>query len=541
MLATVIYNQNIWSIETIASQFGMANAIAANLAKNPDMYVENALYGEMSKQQSMNAKIDTLGGIDKAVGFDVASASVKAQKDKSVLEGEIESALNKAGIKGEEAKELAKAIVEGSKLGSEEFKKALSELGKYTHDKVAMQTTKDMANVGAWSEFINSPEAINKVLDKLSKHMDISNLSGKNGLDFLSALSQSNALRFYGQNSIVGKDGKVFNGALTADGEVSGSVRGGLNEVIDNSFKRDDGIYYKGQMRREVFNRLKEYYKSQGYSDEEATEKAKEAFQMYDSSKEALQFGKDIAAAYGINKLAGDPLGKVGGRVLDKFSTIGKNVRKKMGLSTKNESFQKAHNSGYNGNNYKGYTQNSKSINHGKPPHNDFKSMGGLAGNPPSKFENIINNSKRAVKNHAREIADDVLKYGSKAARFASRAVPLATAAMAVYEANEKYHEYRDKGYSITDAFIRSGIDTIGSVLTFGLVDNLSDKFYNDNPKTITPFAPSSNISSSVATAQNITPHDAAQSVTAQIIQAQQMQNMNETLKKRARLDFDVI
>ncbi|NPA11224.1 MAG: hypothetical protein GXO62_03180 [Epsilonproteobacteria bacterium] len=54
--------------------------------------------------------------------------------------------------------------------------------------------------------------------------------------------------------------------------------------------------------------------------------------------------------------------------------------------------------------------------------------------------------------------------------------MPWVAAGMAAFEANEKYHEYRDKGLSVTDSFIRSGIDTLGSFVSVGMVDNLSDR-----------------------------------------------------------------
>ena len=43
-------------------------------------YAENAMYGEMSQQQSTKEKIDKQGGIDSAVSTDVADAGLKAVK-----------------------------------------------------------------------------------------------------------------------------------------------------------------------------------------------------------------------------------------------------------------------------------------------------------------------------------------------------------------------------------------------------------------------------------------------------------------------------
>ena len=114
----------------VDSQYGQAVGISKNLDKNAAMYMENTQYGEMSKQQSTNARINELGGVDKAVDFDVTSAKVKATEDKAALGGKLEEALRASGVKGEKAKELAQAIIEGSKAGAEEFRKALDKIGE---------------------------------------------------------------------------------------------------------------------------------------------------------------------------------------------------------------------------------------------------------------------------------------------------------------------------------------------------------------------------------------------------------------------------
>jgi len=163
---------------------GTAKSIHKNLQKNSKIYEQNADYGEESKQQSIDKKIETAGGINEAVKLDV--------------------------------------------------------------DKSGMDTARLKGNIKSWEKLINNPQSLEKLLNELkSKGMDVSNLEGKTGLDFLEALSSSNALRFYGQNSIVGADGKVFNGAITSDGKISGKITGGLSKVIDNSNKLDNSNVIK--------------------------------------------------------------------------------------------------------------------------------------------------------------------------------------------------------------------------------------------------------------------------------------------------------
>jgi len=149
----------------IDSQYGQALGIRENLNKNNAMYMENAEYGEMSKQQTTNARVNQLGGIDKAVAFDVAGATVKTAKDKGALIGEVEEALKATGMDKEKAKALAEAIVEGSKQGAEEFKKALEKMKGKAETLTGAKERSDYAaiNTAGGSEKYKEAAAINAV------------------------------------------------------------------------------------------------------------------------------------------------------------------------------------------------------------------------------------------------------------------------------------------------------------------------------------------------------------------------------------------
>ena len=67
----------------IDSQAGQAIATEANKAINPNIYTDNAMYGEMSKQQSTAASVSSQGGIASAVANDVVGAIEKGKQNKA--------------------------------------------------------------------------------------------------------------------------------------------------------------------------------------------------------------------------------------------------------------------------------------------------------------------------------------------------------------------------------------------------------------------------------------------------------------------------
>ena len=128
----------------IDSLFGQATGIRHNLDKSPGIYFENAAYGEMSRQQATQAKIDTLGGVDKAVAFDVASASVKAGEDSKTLDGKIAAALASAGLKVDEKniEMMRQALAEGGDKLVGKLKEAFENMTKPAFTKSVSDTVK---------------------------------------------------------------------------------------------------------------------------------------------------------------------------------------------------------------------------------------------------------------------------------------------------------------------------------------------------------------------------------------------------------------
>ncbi|WP_297465640.1 hypothetical protein, partial [Thermococcus sp.] len=90
------------------------------------------------------------------------------------------------------------------------------------------------------------------------------------------------------------------------------------------------------------------------------------------------------------------------------------------------------------------------------------KTSGGLWGEPhnPSVFEKVSNSIEKytyKVKNLAPELFKGAVKVGGKLA-------PVATVAEFTYHANSRYHQFRNEGDSITEAFIKSGVMGITDV-----------------------------------------------------------------------------
>jgi hypothetical protein len=94
---------------------GSGSGIIENTAKNEDIYSENAMYGEMSRASTTQAKIEAQGGIHKAVAVDSAESTIKAATQKGAVS---EQAAQLAGG-GEDGKKIAEAIKNGSAEGAD--------------------------------------------------------------------------------------------------------------------------------------------------------------------------------------------------------------------------------------------------------------------------------------------------------------------------------------------------------------------------------------------------------------------------------------
>ena len=83
----------------IDSMAGQARGIDVNRDKGVD-YSEMAQYSEQSKQQSTQAKIETQGGVERAVATDVTESSLKAAKQQESVSSELQQQYAKSLMDG---------------------------------------------------------------------------------------------------------------------------------------------------------------------------------------------------------------------------------------------------------------------------------------------------------------------------------------------------------------------------------------------------------------------------------------------------------
>ena len=88
-----------------------------------------------------------MGGVNKAVDFDVTSTKTKTAEEKGALSGKLMESLKSLGIAPEEAKKFAESIMEGHREGAELLKVALSKVS-------------DISNYSASSNFAKTDEKI---------------------------------------------------------------------------------------------------------------------------------------------------------------------------------------------------------------------------------------------------------------------------------------------------------------------------------------------------------------------------------------------
>jgi hypothetical protein len=94
---------------------GSGSGIIEKVSQNPNVYSENAMYGELSKASTTQAKIEAQGGIHKAVTVDTAESFIKAGMQKGSV---AQQAAELAGG-GAEGTKIAEAIKNGSAEGAD--------------------------------------------------------------------------------------------------------------------------------------------------------------------------------------------------------------------------------------------------------------------------------------------------------------------------------------------------------------------------------------------------------------------------------------
>jgi len=277
---------------------GQALAVKENVGKGVN-YAENAMYGEESKQQTTQAKINTQGGINSAVATDVAESTLKAARQQNMTAAEASAFLQTpqgGNLNKVEADKLAQGIVDGSKQGGQELAKALMSAamsaGAVAHGETSLKSTSSIATVDAnkkakildsengvtekGKEALaikpgqdtnslmgklnlgeNSQQTIDKAYDAVYKkemaktggdveksaaaaHKAVAPFLDENGdalkgQAFWNKQAELSAGVFMGHNSMLLGDGQIFSGAMTPGGGITGTLSSGVSSRENNS------------------------------------------------------------------------------------------------------------------------------------------------------------------------------------------------------------------------------------------------------------------------------------------------------------------
>ncbi len=110
-------------MKAIASMVGAAKGLQS-VDGMFDKVSQNAQYKEASSIESESAKIKALGGVEKAVDFDVKQSSLKAQSDYESLDSKVKATGLKEGLSSEDSDKIAQSLAqiahaEGAKGGAQ--------------------------------------------------------------------------------------------------------------------------------------------------------------------------------------------------------------------------------------------------------------------------------------------------------------------------------------------------------------------------------------------------------------------------------------
>ena len=289
--------------------------------------------------KSILRRLSKAGGVSALGDLSFESAQIQTSEQMAAINGKVEEGLREyfkkffenQGLKGDKLKKAVDKAVEESMQEFRNSSSVPSEALSSIKDKVKTLTgakersdyasinvaggdekyreilankssinmAKEVGNVQQFMDLINNPKALNKILDQLEKaHMDVSNLRGKTGLDFLKALGAAKALYFGGSNAIVGADGKLFQSAVTPDGRVGGTVKGGLNTIIDDSFKKKEGQTYEGQLRKGIHDGIKNFLTTLGVDPETANKVSDGIIAGWNEIKDGLVGASTVSVTY---------------------------------------------------------------------------------------------------------------------------------------------------------------------------------------------------------------------------------------------------
>lgn len=276
--------RNVINLNELAnnmSMVGNAAGVGMNLENNPEMYSRNALYSEMSKQQTTDAKIDAQGGVLNAVKTDTVDSAIKSMTQQMSLDKNLkESGKADEGLKTP-IENLTNAVnkladtsssMEASKTAGDIATVETAKNSKYgsieefSSDSSKVKTTQDTSRLAKLQELANNPkEALEKIRTSMNKQRVgsgdafVEPFMNKEGLDFISAVASQNATVFSGHNALVGGDGRVFSGAFN-EGNVSGKVTGGISQNDDSSTSISKGQEDRGIIKDQAKNALGEMF-----------------------------------------------------------------------------------------------------------------------------------------------------------------------------------------------------------------------------------------------------------------------------------------
>lgn len=197
----------------IDQQAGQALGIKANKGVGVD-YTDNAMYGEMSQQQSTKAKLDAQGGVGGAVGIDVMEASIKAGTQMgSVLQ---------------QSKILEDAIASGAAKGAQTLAQAAAKVAE-------VQTGSQMGGTAGLMKKFSDPKAIQETLNQQGYTKEAKELDGMGAGDVAAWVASKQAGHLTGMHGLALRND---DGVMTSVGMSIGDD-GARAMTVDSSYKKD--------------------------------------------------------------------------------------------------------------------------------------------------------------------------------------------------------------------------------------------------------------------------------------------------------------
>lgn len=150
---------------------GGGEAIINNVGTQGNLYAQNALYGEQSKALATDAKIDVQGGVDRAVGLDVAESGIKAIGQAESTQAQIKEYGQAAGNSDNVAANIISALSDGGSVAAQLISSGIiGAAGALAGAQSGAKTGSDLASFGEYKDtesFIKASER--EAIDKTTK------------------------------------------------------------------------------------------------------------------------------------------------------------------------------------------------------------------------------------------------------------------------------------------------------------------------------------------------------------------------------------